>query len=451
VGRRPDIDEDAPRLHWPGKDAAPASEMQAAPLVAVEWVGGEPGDDGGLLVEGDNLDAARALLPKFAGKVDLVYLDPPFATGDEFTFTARGEADERVAYRDRHDGIAGYLSAMLARLRAARALLAPTGSIFLHCDWHASHWLRCLLDEVFGAAAFKNEIIWRYRRWPAKTRAFQKMHDVIFWYARSPDEEQAWTPMFEPLAASTVETWGDKKQVADFSTGRRRPSQTDEPTPGAPMSDVWEIGIVAPIAKERVGYPTQKPLALLERIVAAASRPGDLVVDLFAGSGTTLVAAEKLGRRWIGCDAGALAIHTTKKRLLAARARPFTIARAGAPIAVASPAEAPPTIAASIEKDLFGKRTVVLDHVAFAKPPPAELRVRGRVRPGSWVDLVDYWSVGARAGAGPFVSARHAFRDTPQSELDVRLELPDDGPDALSLHLVDVFGARAECALDVKA
>ncbi len=444
VARRPEIDEDTPRLSWPGKDAALASETKTLPLEPVEWVGAAPGEEGGLLVEGDNLDAARALLPAFAGKVDLIYLDPPFATGDDFTFTTRGDAAERVAYRDRHGGLPAYLSAMLERLRAAHALLSPRGTLFLHCDWHASHWLRCLLDEVFGPGAFKNEIVWRYRRWPAKSRAFQKMHDVIFWYARSPDEAQTWTQPFEPLAASTVQTWGAKKQVADFSSGRRRPSQTEEATPGAPMSDVWEIGIVAPIAKERVGYPTQKPLALLERIVLAASRPGDLVVDLFAGSGTTLVAAEKLGRRWIGCDAGALAVHTAKKRLLAAKARPFTIARVGE--ASVAPSDAP-KVAASIEKDLFGKRVVALDHVAFAVEPPEELRVRGRMRKGSWVDLVDYWSVGAPATSGPFTSSIHAFRDTPQSDLALRLELADDAPERLAVRLVDVFGAEAKCEI----
>ena len=217
------------------------------------------------------------------------------------------------------------------------------------------------------------------------------------------------------------------------------------------MSDVWEIGIVAPIAKERVGYPTQKPLALLERIIEAASRPGDLVVDLFAGSGTTLVAAEKLGRRWIGCDAGALAIHTAKKRLIAARARPFAIARVGPNTDTGASAEASPepsAVAATIERDLFGKRVVALDHVAFATAPPEELRVRGRLKKGSWVDLVDYWCVGAGAAAGPFTSARHAFRETPSSDIALRLELPDDAPRRVAIRVVDVFGAESRCEID---
>jgi DNA modification methylase len=434
---------EGPKLVWTGKSEA-KTIADAGSLETIEWVGGVPDDDAGMLVHGDNLEALHALRPKLAGKVDLVYLDPPFATGDDFVFTARGEQTERVAYRDRHGGLAAYLSGMLERLHAARELLSPRGTLFLHCDWHAAHWLRCLLDEVFGAASFKNEIIWRYRRWPAKSKSFQKMHDVIFWYAKSPDDAHAWEPMFEPLAASTIETWGDKKQVADFSSGRRRPSQTDEPTPGAPMSDVWEIGIVAPIAKERVGYPTQKPLALLERIIRAASRPGDLVLDPFAGSGTTLVAAEKLGRRWVGCDAGALAIHTAKKRLLAEKGRPFAIARIG--LASEERDETTPTISARVERDLLGTRTVSLERVDFAIEPPAELRVRGRVRPGSWSDLVDYWSVGTRAST-PFTSARHAFRPTPQAELPLKLVLDDATSAALSLRVVDVFGGESRVDL----
>jgi hypothetical protein len=204
---------------------------------------------------------------------------------------------------------------MLEQLELLHALLSERGTIFVHCDWHVSHHLRCLLDEVFGAAAFKNEIVWRYRRWPAKTRVFQRMHDVVFWYGKTPDDRHAWTTLYEPLAASTLATWGTKRQVADFSTGRRKPSQTDEETPGAPMADVWDIGIIAPIARERLGYPTQKPEALLRRVLEAASRPGDLVADVFAGSGTTLAVAHKLGRRFLGCDSGRAAIHAARKRL----------------------------------------------------------------------------------------------------------------------------------------
>lgn len=314
-------DEDRPRLVWPGKSArAPRLPQVAAPLVATAHLGAPLAIGGARnrLVHADNRAAIGALRGELAGQIDLLYIDPPFATGSSFSARTGAGAEEVPAYEDRWEvGLGDYLSRMLEQLELFRALLSPRGTIFVHCDWHVSHYLRCLLDEVFGADSFKNEIVWRYRRWPAKTKSFQRMHDVLFWYGKTPNDTHAWTPLYEDLAPSTRKTWGTKRQVADFSTGRRKPSQTSEETLGAPMADVWDIGIIAPIAHERVGYPTQKPEALLRRVIEAASRPGDLVADFFAGSGTTLAVAEKLGRRWIGCDLGRVAIHTAKKRLLA--------------------------------------------------------------------------------------------------------------------------------------
>lgn len=312
---------DADEAQQARRGGAPSGEPQSA--------GGAGGAN--LLVAGDNLLAMDALLARYEGRVDLIYIDPPFATGTDFAFDARIGDDALargragLAYADAWGCTGAYLSAMADRLERMKALLADTGTIFVHCDWHVGHLLRCVLDEVFGADAFKNEIVWRYRRWPAKTRVFQRMHDVIFWYGKQPGDRHTWNPSFEPLAPSTLATWGTRRQVADFSTGRRRPSQTDEESPGAPMSDVWDIGIVAPIARERLGYPTQKPEQLVRRILEAATRPGDLVADFFCGSGTTLAVAEKLGRRWIGCDRGAAALKTTHARLLAARREETTL------------------------------------------------------------------------------------------------------------------------------
>jgi hypothetical protein len=155
------------------------------------------------------------------------------------------------------------------------------------------------------------------------------MHDTLLWYAK-PGREHAFTQLYEELAPSTIETWGTKRQIADFSTGRRKPSQTDEETKGAPMADVWDIGIIAPIGHERVGFSTQKPEALLNRVLTVMSNPGDLVADFFCGSGTTLAVAEKLGRRWIGCDLGRWAIQVTRKRLLdIPNCKPFEVLNLG--------------------------------------------------------------------------------------------------------------------------
>jgi len=294
------------------------------------------------LIWGDNLLVMGSLLDKFAGKIDLMYIDPPFATGADFSFTteigdsgdeltkAQSAIEER-AYRDTWaSGTQSYLQMMAGRIKLMQELLSDQGSLLVHCDWHVGHLIRCIMDEVFGSDGFRNEIIWRYRRWPAKTRVFQRMHDTLLWYSNAASGDNTFHQQYEQLAASTLETWGTKRQVADFSAGRRRPSQTDEESLGAPLSDVWDIGIIAPIAHERLGYATQKPEALLDRVVSVLSNEGDLVADVFAGSGTTLAVAERLGRRWIGCDLGRWAIHTTRKRLLGIEnCKPFEVLNLG--------------------------------------------------------------------------------------------------------------------------
>jgi DNA modification methylase len=391
--------EKVPELTWAGK-RAPREAVPAPSLVTVE-ASGEAAIEGfrNKLIRADNRAAMRALLPMVAGKVDLAYIDPPFGTGGTFSLSARGAggADEVPAYSDRwSEGLGEYLSTMLEQLELLRALLSDRGTIFVHCDWRVSHYLRCLLDEVFGPDAFKNEIVWRYRRWPAKTRVFQRMHDVIFWYGKAPGDAHAWTPQYEPLAASTLETWGTKRQVADFSSGRRKPSQTDEETPGAPMSDVWDIGIIAPIAKERVGYPTQKPEALLRRIIEGASRPGDLVADVFAGSGTTLAVAHKLGRRFLGCDASAAAIHASRKRLLSIGAAFDLCALDGAADAVERPA-------VGVRAEPAGGRAV-------------RLSIDGAA------DAIDFWAVDWEHDGRVFRTAWHASRHGRERALPLSVE-----------------------------
>lgn len=395
-----------PALVWPGKRETQTDAGPVRAALEVLEVFGEAAAGGSAwrnkLVLGDNRRTVPALLGELAGKVDLVYIDPPFGTGADFTVRGRAPEDVAlVAYTDRWaEGLSAYLSTMLEQLELIRALLSERGTVFVHCDWRVSHYLRCLLDEVFGPDAFKNEIVWRYRRWPARTRVFQKMHDVLLWYGKARGDGHAWTQLYEPLAPSTLETWGTKRQVADFSTGRRRPSQTDEETRGAPMADVWDIGIIAPIARERVGYPTQKPEALLRRVIEAASRPGDLVADLFAGSGTTLAVAEKLGRRWVGCDVGPIALHTARKRLLGLRAE-------------AAPGEGPAF-------EILGEETrapsrpgtsaaVELEGDASARDPGREARVR-LAPSGDAREAVDFWAVDWDYQGGPLRSRFQVWR-----------------------------------------
>ena len=195
-----------------------------------------------------------------------------------------------------------YTSYMAQRLFTMHRVLKDTGSIYLHCDPTASHYLKLVMDAVFGEKNFRNEIVWSYRRWPAKQSNFQRIHDVILRYSKTTNV--TWNQLYEPLAESTLKSDGGKKIKNVFNkAGRRvRGVKSGEDSPGAPMRDVWNIGVIAPTAKERLGYPTQKPLTLYERIIKASSNPGDIVLDPFAGCGTTIEAALINNRRAVGID-----------------------------------------------------------------------------------------------------------------------------------------------------
>jgi 16S rRNA G966 N2-methylase RsmD len=316
---------------------------KAAGLTLFEvWDGSKEGssfEDGwrNKLIWGENSLVLTSLLWNFAGKVKLIYIDPPFATGTDFSFEVRiGESEEllkeqsiveETAYRDTWgNGEASWLSMLHSRLLVARELLAENGSIFLHLDWRFSGHARVVLNEIFGAQNFRNEIVWGYFG-PGSPgmRQFNRKHDVIFWYSKSKDN---WDFNADSVRIPHHESTEGKfkgggsgfvgGQAADFSRGKV-------------PEDWWsDIPIVARIRTELTGFPTQKPQKLLERIIVAASQPGDLVFDFFSGSGTTAIAAEVTARRWIACDLGRFAIHTLRKRLLGIdNCKPFEVLNLG--------------------------------------------------------------------------------------------------------------------------
>lgn len=281
------------------------------------------GDPDCVLVGGDNLTALQLLADQPA-RFTLAYLDPPFLTGREHALVerTRGRSGELVrtlkpAFDDRWESLDAYLAALEPRIAAARELLTPDGCLVLHVDPKTSHYLKVACDRIFGRECFASEIIWRYRRWPAKTPNFQRVHDVLLRYVKNPKVSPRFHQLYEPLAPSTLATWGTKKQraVTDSSGRRTRSSTTSEATPGAPLGDVWEIGIVAPVAKERTGYPTQKPEALMSRLIESCSLPGDWVLDVYAGSGTTATVARKLGRAALSIDESPQALEVARRRL----------------------------------------------------------------------------------------------------------------------------------------
>jgi DNA modification methylase len=282
------------------------------------------------LILGDNLLAISALLGEFAGKIDLIYIDPPFATGTDFRYKGlmrdttdttgqKSIAISDKAYRDKWSGdISIYLNMLSHRLELMHELLSEHGSIFVHIDYRAQAMVKLILDEVFGANAFVNEIIWHYTGGGRSKNHFARKHDIIYWYRKGASH----TFNIEQLRMPYKKTSSYARHGIKASSGKQY-----NPNPkGTPPDDVWDIPIINPMAKERVNYPTQKPEILLERIIQAASQPNDIVADFFCGSGTSLAVAEKLGRRWIGCDLGRHSINTTLKRLLdIADAKPFEI------------------------------------------------------------------------------------------------------------------------------
>ena len=294
------------------------------------------------LIWGDNLLVMGSLLENFAGKLDLIYIDPPFATGTDFSFvTTIGEDGdslfkeqsliEEKAYRDTWGrGSDSYLAMMSSRLEIIRRLLSPGGTIYVHIDSTIGHYLKVLLDEVFGRENFRNEIIWYYtNKLGTGGNTFDKHHDSLFVYVNG----RQWThnalmrPVRQRKMQPVTQKIGGERVWLRDEEGNRRYSMGNSETK---VGDVWEIPYINPVASERLGYATQKPEALLENVIRASSAEGDLVADFFCGSGTTLAVAEKLGRRWIGCDLGRWGIHVTRKRLLEIEnSKPFEVLNLG--------------------------------------------------------------------------------------------------------------------------
>lgn len=366
--------------------------FQGSLFDAYEGKEGDTFEDGwkNKLIWGDNSLVMGSLIEKFAGKIDLIYIDPPFATGMDFSFTAAiGESgqqlhkdqsviEEKAYYDTWGRGLPSYLGMMRERLILTKALLSPTGAFYLHCDWHIGHALKLLCDEVFGMDRFGAEIIWKRTTGHSDASGYGSVHDAIFFYSMPEHKTNAVLQEYDPEYLDQYYRYKDGDRLfmsADLSAAGSGPSRQfgekgmippppgrhwmfdqegidrclsenriywtrngvprlkkyKDESPGMPASDLWtDVQAIRSWHNQDTGYATQKPESLLERIVAASSDEGGLVADLFCGSGTTLAVAEKLNRRWIGCDLGRWAIHVTRKRLLGInQCRPFEILNLG--------------------------------------------------------------------------------------------------------------------------
>ena len=307
--------------------------------VRPELVEGQPWTN--RLIYGDNLLAMAALLagdehtPSLRGKVDLIYIDPPFDSKADYRtkvtlpgleLEQKPTVIEQFAYSDTwSDGTASYLAMITPRLILMRELLADTGSIYVHLDWHVGHYVKLILDEVFGKGNFRNEIVWHYANsgLKARSRKFHQVTESLYWYTKGADF------LFEHLFKDRKD--GQSKQAKRKFNPITKKADMVRDESGSIVYEIreevlenslWETGSMSN-SPERIGYPTQKPEALLEKVIMATSSKGSLVLDLFGGSGTTAAVAEKLGRRWITTDLGKPACMIMRKRLIDQDAKPF--------------------------------------------------------------------------------------------------------------------------------
>lgn len=371
------------------------------------------------LFYGDNLDILRRYIKDES--IDLIYLDPPFNSKatynilyqekngsdsaaqikafedtwhwDEASAEAYHEvvesggrvADAMLAFRTLlgDNDMLAYLSMMAPRLVELHRVLKPTGTLYLHCDPTASHYLKILMDAVFVAKNFRNEIVWHYRRWTAPAKQFQRLHDIVFFYTKG--EEYTFNQILIPYTPGSIRR---KKQgvLHRFKRGEEPVLVSDRElqAEGVPANDVFHIPFVAPSAKERLGYPTQKPEALLERIIKVSSNEGDLVLDPFCGCGTTIAVAQRLNRRWIGIDITHLAVTLMKHRLH-------------------------DTFGDEVSYEVIGEPTTLPDAKALAKQDPFQFEV--------WaLGLVDARPTSKKRRADKGIDGRLYFHDDPKGK-----------------------------------
>jgi len=400
-----------PNLTWSSKSLP---DLQPADLIldALTYPQGQGYPDsvpGNHLFLGDNLKIMAALLPQYEGCIDLIYADPPFFTNKRYPARiGRGEDSRRPqewqlaeGYADHWSDIDAYLAFLYPRLTLMHRLLAPTGTLYLHLDWHADAYARLLLDEIFGHERLLNEIVWLYHGPSPIRHAFNRKHDIILVYTKSGDYTFNTDAVRQPYNPNTVKTFNSSPKAGFGKIPNLERGKVPE--------DWWYFPVVARLHNERTGYPTQKPEALLERILLASSNPGDLVADFFCGSGTLPLVAARLGRRFLACDVTWRAVHTTRSRLLEGK-QPFTLQRD-------SSIQIPPSHATLQAEPFDGaqdrpqgeafnfqqaNRTIVLEN------PPA----------------LDYWEVDPAWDGITFRSANQARRPMRSGSIPLKLELP---------------------------
>jgi DNA modification methylase len=374
------------------------------------------------LILGDNLQVMAALLPELRGKLNLIYADPPFFTNRHYPMRiGRGEDSRRPqewqlaeGYPDHWPDIEAYLDMLYPRLMMMHDLLAPTGTLYLHLDWHADAYARLLLDEIFGTQHLLNEIVWVYHGPSPIRSAFNRKHDTILVYTKSDQYVFNVDQVRQPYDPTTVKTFASSPKAGFGKVPNLARGKVPE--------DWWYFPVVARLHRERCGYPTQKPEALLERIILASSNPGDWVADFFCGSGTTAVVAARHGRKFIAGDVSYRAIHTTRSRLVSAGVPAFVL-------------------------KTFPGNEILLNNARLAGPISLEIEGQAIKLASKQLDSIDYWEVDPAWDGKLLRSAQQAVRLYGKQMVIDHLELPSRSRHTIRARVVDIHGDV--CLLDL--
>ncbi len=408
-----------PILTWPSKhlaDPQPTALIQDS-IIYPGGLGYPKAVPESRLILGDNLPVMSALMPEYEGRMNLIYADPPFFTNRRYsTRIGRGEDSRKPenwvlaeGYQDSWDNLDAYLDFLYPRFVLMYRLLAPNGTLYLHLDWHANSYARILLDEIFGTAHLLNEVIWTYHGPSPIRRAFNRKHDTVLVYVKGSDYTFNVDAVREPYNPSTVQTF-----KASPKAGFGKVPNLEQ---GKVPEDWWYFPVVARLHNQRTGYPTQKPEGLLERIILASSRPGDVVADFFCGSGTAPAVAARLGRKFIASDITFRAVHTTRLRLSGLPIEPFTLERQ-------APFCFPLAKSSKVELNI----------------QPDSVHVNGRL-------ALDYWEVDPNWNGIIFKSAAQAQRPIRNGELSHDIKIKTGHK--MCVRLITVKGEMLQRELNV--
>ncbi|MGE5124064.1 MAG: DNA methyltransferase [Acidobacteriaceae bacterium] len=407
-----------PTLTWASKSppVPPPANLEIDSIVYPQGAGYPGQSPENQLIQGDNFPVMSALLKDYAGQIDLIYADPPFFTNRRYPMRIGQGEDSRKpkqwqlaeGYPDHWTDLEAYLDMLYPRLVLMHHLLSPKGTFYLHLDWHASAYARLILDEIFGPQHLLNEIIWVYHGPSPIRSAFNRKHDTILVYTRGDDYTFNVDDIRQPYNPVTIKTFASSAKAGFGKIPDLKRGKVPE--------DWWYFPVVARLHAERSGYPTQKPEALLHRIILASSNPGDWVADFFCGSGTTPAVAARLGRRFIASDISFRAIHTTRTRLVREGSCIFSI------------------------QALEGERTDYNDELLCASLSSHRTGQEVQLQ-APHLEEIDYWEVDPAWDGQVFHSVAQAARPRRKGKIPDRLLLPSvSGRLPVCLRVVDIHG-----------